>query len=126
MSGSQAQQFFDRTYYAKSDMDIYAYHSEVHRISMWLITQGYSRSTGFTRGDFSRRCYVASEGSERTVYPLTSMSVLINHDKYEELWDGTKRKLRIQLIGLDVDPVHHILYGFHSSGYFRIFSLEGF
>ncbi|PPQ81645.1 hypothetical protein CVT26_013896 [Gymnopilus dilepis] len=58
---------------------------------------------GFRLGGVSRR---SSSG------PITR---ILNLEKDETLWDGTTIRKRIQIIGLDVQPLNHILFEFHST-----------
>ena len=42
ISGSTALQFFERTFYPESDLDLYVEHRYCKVIALWLVTVGYS------------------------------------------------------------------------------------
>ncbi|THG97736.1 hypothetical protein EW026_g4321 [Hermanssonia centrifuga] len=42
ISGSSALQFFDRTFYPESDLDLYVFLHERDEVGQWLISQGYT------------------------------------------------------------------------------------
>ncbi|KAJ8454788.1 hypothetical protein ONZ51_g12827 [Trametes cubensis] len=45
VSGSVALQFFDRTYYPSSDLDLYVYPSCRREVGIWLLSQGFTFSS---------------------------------------------------------------------------------
>jgi hypothetical protein len=42
ISGSTALQFFERTFYPESDLDLYVEHRYCRMIALWLVSIGYS------------------------------------------------------------------------------------
>ena len=100
VSGSQALQFFDRTYYPDSDMDIYVHHSQVAKLSSWVIREGYALQSGSARQDIVQIYLAASRarGHARS----TSITLVLSYVKEETHWNGTTRCRKIQLIGLDM------------------------
>ncbi|PPQ84650.1 hypothetical protein CVT26_004334 [Gymnopilus dilepis] len=120
VSGSFALQLFDRSYYDRSDMDLYARTAGVEDIRHWLSTQGY-RSTeeisspyDYLSGIDHRRPHVVKAVMNKTSYNDPLLAVY-NFKKLIASADGYIEILRVQLIVVDTDPVEHILYDFHST-----------
>lgn len=114
VSGSLALQFFHRVHYPNSDMDIYVHHAGIKVVTNWIAGEGYVLSSG--RGgsdvmpphiqDVSMDVYHANS---------TFITAIMNYDKHEVHWNGTIRRRRVQVIGVSVHPLQHILHEYHSS-----------
>lgn len=126
ISGSNAIQFFDRSFYDTSDLDIFVGQSFAMEIARWLIeSEGYfyrpfgsdnadiAKSLTFTpigRNDINGRSLHSHE------YRGTGMSRI-----FEFLREGNKK---IQLITTIVSPLHCIL-SFHSTCVMNFITFEG-
>lgn len=117
ISGSTALQFFDRTVYTESDLDLYLDNGAVTEVSNWLISVGYRYVPSNEHITLSLSEMVARHSNYEptisdAVIPMTSHSYLGCSMILDFVNDGRKRK--IQLVTADVCPAQLII-GFHSS-----------
>lgn len=120
ISGSFALQFFDRSHYVKSDLDLYTHPGFSRSVGEWLINEGYGFSAGPTQ-DVSfdvaeksnwrgtRAPYGAQESSEWSEYQWNGVWEVYSFQKTE---DG--KSVNVQIIASSISPLETIL-NFHSS-----------
>lgn len=125
VSGSQALQLLDRTVYARSDLDIYAFPQNVRRIGRWLLARGYRYSS--SSPDSNMFDLVMESASRRTACAQYDDSLGVRDvfdfqkpcGSAEE--DHSDTVLRVQIIVADIAPVDLVLR-FHSSAQSFVFS----
>jgi hypothetical protein len=130
ISGSNALQFLDRTFYPESDLDLYVHPGHAREVGEWLLKKegytfapsGWQEQPGqFENQDWSRWTLATPWLAQRmTVHDLPNLSVghyrisglagIYNFIKTQE--DG--RELKVQVIDCEECPLQCIL-GFHSS-----------
>ncbi|KAJ7821150.1 hypothetical protein B0H13DRAFT_1920949 [Mycena leptocephala] len=118
VSGSQITQFFDRTRYYGSDMDIFMRIGGLHHMGRWLQGQGYRYISASPASDYS--------AFDRNALRL-SIKMLAERNSVDETIKGVFNYARyvasttvvylqkIQLIVVDTNPIHHVLFDFHST-----------
>lgn len=114
ISGSVALQFFDRSFYPESDLDLYAPYRTFRDVGNWLLGHGYT---------FSPYPQQALTWQEASTYPLVpagypfgrrrGMSLVYNFTRFDP---RSQRDLTIQLIVCTRAPLEVVL-NFHSSKY---------
>ena len=118
ISGSTVVQFFDRTTYPGSDLDIYVEHQYCRDVAWWLVSRGYEYKP--SRPDQPKSFVQAFKSWTREqIFPLflqlEDAAGYIGHG-VDNLFDffksGSERK--IQLISARACPIEVIL-SFHSS-----------
>lgn len=126
VSGSQALQFFDRVQYPDSDLDIFVRAGGFYPLVTFLAGEGYASflpkaPTGQQYGGpafvspsrLAKTCIKNMQTVRRPIIavynfkggPSRGFARAVDNDKI------------IQVIIVDSDPVHHIIYDFHSSEY---------
>ncbi|PPQ65617.1 hypothetical protein CVT26_000559 [Gymnopilus dilepis] len=117
ISGSFALQFFDRSYYPDSDMDIYLRCAGAMDVCRWLTTEGYR----YVKSDKSYK-HVPLQHQGHIQKAVKNNSTLnrpllgvYNFKKTLASSTGYIEQLLIQVIVVDIDPIEHILFGFHST-----------
>ncbi|KAJ7739542.1 hypothetical protein B0H16DRAFT_1465197 [Mycena metata] len=116
VSGSQVTQFFDRSRYHDSDMDIFMHIGGITHMGDWLQTQGYSYSSMATEYDalkpdvlrLSCRMLIERNSTDETIKGV------FNYIRYIPS-TTTAFIQKIQLIVVDISPIDHIIFDFHSS-----------
>jgi len=112
ISGSQAIQFFDRERYPDSDVDFFVRLGGADELVKWLVRQGYS-VTDCSEQYGGNVEYEIQELSAKCTGNLTSFerSILgvVNLLKPRVI------DYKVQVVIVDVDPIEHVLYEFHSS-----------
>ncbi|PPQ97060.1 hypothetical protein CVT26_001242 [Gymnopilus dilepis] len=118
VSGSFALQFFGRLYYPSSDMDIFLRAAGADDVCSWLREEGYNSNVdGDEYGEWG-----AGESPHYTKAVMNKSSFhdpLLGVYAFQKIGSppaGQDETLRIQVIVVDVDPVQHILFDFHSTG----------
>ncbi|KAJ6464316.1 hypothetical protein DFH09DRAFT_1346829 [Mycena vulgaris] len=118
VSGSQILQFLDRTNYLSSDMDIFLRIGGVTRIGKWLSLQGYrfgSLASDYQTFDVQvqrlSRMLVAQNSSLPHGPPIRNV---YNYQRFVASPSVTYIQ-KVQLVVVDMDPVHHVLFDFHST-----------
>ncbi|KAJ7730779.1 hypothetical protein B0H16DRAFT_1469462 [Mycena metata] len=115
VSGSQLVQFFDRAHYPGSDMDIFLRLGGVLPMGTWLQTQGYSRIADSTDYDLAKRvARTACNMISRTQSGHTPVCAVIDYHRFV-CSETVIYRQKIQLVAVDIDPVQHVLYDFHST-----------
>ena len=120
VSGSNALQFFDRSFYPEADLDLYTHPGHSLEVAQFLVeAQGYEyapRETQqqdwkvATKGHWDgteRR--VVPPGGEQHAYPLTEIHAVWTFKKTRN-----QQELTVQIIEASSSPLECIL-GFHSS-----------
>jgi len=123
ISGSQALQFFERTQYPNSDLDIFLQSNKLQILVQWLLQSGYEfssqRNYGFTltpTGDIipnARNIPPYPGEGEFNVYNFTR-NTLSSSPSCSTCSENNEEQL-VQLIVTNGDPMEHILTHFHSS-----------
>lgn len=116
ISGSQALQFFDRTEYEDSDLDIFMRPAGVIRMSEWLRDAGYGLPTVEEDYFFNQRLADAvREDCDIPSFLPTNMRAVFTFVRTTTLPSGRSLIKRVQIIVVDIDPVEFITFDFHSS-----------
>ncbi|KAJ7154307.1 hypothetical protein C8R43DRAFT_885137 [Mycena crocata] len=115
VSGSQIMQFFDRSNYIDSDMDIFLRVGGLIEMGAWLWRQGYnlhsSSSTYRVLWDAHRLSAKLVQNQDPTTNAIKGV---FNFTRY--VASATVIYLqKIQLVTVDVNPINHILFDFHST-----------
>lgn len=117
IAGSQALQFFDRTRYMDSDLDIFLRVGGAIMMGRYLENEGFQfegKSEAYPFfADKLLRTLSTPEMFEESFEP--SMVGVHNFVKFLGSRDGIVRRMQVQLIVLRSDPIRHIMCGFHSS-----------
>jgi len=119
ISGSTAVQFFDRTTYPGSDLDIYVEHQYCRDVAYWLVSRGYEYKP--SKPDQPKsfvEAFKSWNGNE--IFPLFLQDAAGYADHgVDNIFDffksGSERK--IQLISAKACPIEVIL-NFHSSMFY--------
>lgn len=114
VSGSQALQFFERTEYVDSDLDIFLPPAGVLRMSEWLEDMGYGLPVEEDGYEFHSRLADASTDCLKPSFLPNNMRAVFTFRSHSPL-GGIARPRRVQLIVVDIDPVEFITFDFHSS-----------
>ncbi|KAJ7495920.1 hypothetical protein B0H11DRAFT_1910206 [Mycena galericulata] len=115
VSGSLITQFFDRTLYRDSDMDIFLRMGGLPEMGAWLVSQGYIYSSTSTGYRALRRAIQRVSGKvvsdpvdgHRTIRTVLNFKRLVASTTIIHIQ-------KIQLVVVDMDPIHHVLFDFHS------------
>ncbi|KDQ52179.1 hypothetical protein JAAARDRAFT_139328 [Jaapia argillacea MUCL 33604] len=118
ISGSTALQFFDRTTYPDSDLDLYVYKEWTEEICRWLIRVGYVYTPKF---DQDEDVLVAANVKISTVR-LYKMRGVYNILDFFKPRMG-KPDLKIQVITAERTPMQIILH-FHSTCVLNVITFE--
>jgi len=127
ISGSQALQYFDRSYYPESDMDIFVRVGGAGIISHWLLDQSYAQNVDPPSYSYSilrskitalvGRCVQDKSSSNRPLLGVMNFIKKKDGKLLTESDDLTSYTAyyRVQVVVVDIEPVNYILYEFHSS-----------
>ena len=119
ISGSNALQFLDRTFYPEADLDLYCFYDAREDLGSWLIEQGY-RFTPNSRQDPSFLVAVDQArvpGTEVAASPYSRMkavSAVYTFVKRVNNLEGPSTRLKVQIIVAYNSPMEAIFH-FHSS-----------
>jgi hypothetical protein len=117
ISGSNALQFLDRTYYPESDLDLYAYPEHVKQIGMHLIeSEGYTFVPGDKQvADFKNQVVLERDLSRHS-HRVSSNAEFEYADGMNEFYRFKRKNSNheVQVISVEISPLDSILY-FHSS-----------
>ena len=121
VSGSNALQFLDRTFYPEADFDLYTHFGHSFEVAQWLVeaegyryapresqVQDWKEATRFD-GDLTERRVVALGNSAQS-YPTTDIAAVWSFEKR----NAHGETLIVQIIEARSSPLESIL-GFHSS-----------
>ncbi|KDR72124.1 hypothetical protein GALMADRAFT_213556 [Galerina marginata CBS 339.88] len=120
VSGSIALQFFDRVQYPNSDMDIFVRTGGAEYICQWILCEGYRYGHDLSDTYYgqvvdaelkgaNQKCVTNSSSFENAVLAVHNFTKLVGRR------DGSVHLMTVQVIVVDVDPVEHVLFDFHSS-----------
>lgn len=117
ISGSSALQFFDRTFYPDSDLDVYLVNAYVPLVSGWLLSVGYSfRPSKEVTVTAANGIVLTTNTYERPPHnsflPMTPLAYTEEGSVLD--FENLSNNKKIQLITCPVCPLQLIL-GFHSS-----------
>lgn len=116
VSGSQALQFFDRTEYDDSDLDIFMRPAGVIRMSYWLMDAGYALSLKAEGYTFWQKVVDAiAEDCDGPTFLPNHMRAVYTFSRLVTSSIGVQYSKQVQLIVVDIDPVEFITFDFHSS-----------
>ncbi|PPR03127.1 hypothetical protein CVT26_004661 [Gymnopilus dilepis] len=116
VSGSFALQFFGRFFYPSSDMDIFLRVAGADDLCYWLCDEGYSYED-------SSSDYGGLDGSSSLHFSKAVLNKSSFHDpllgvyafqKSRKHHNGREEVLRVQIVVVDTEPIHHVLFDFHS------------
>ncbi|KAJ7490408.1 hypothetical protein B0H11DRAFT_1912374 [Mycena galericulata] len=118
VSGSQILQFLDRTSYPDSDLDIFLRIGGVKKMGNWLTAQGYRLASNTANYTTLGRQILRSSYQLMTLPtnspPKTPIRGVYNYRRFIGSWNDLRIQ-KIQLVCVDMDPIHHILFDFHST-----------
>ncbi|KAJ7135281.1 hypothetical protein C8R43DRAFT_956117 [Mycena crocata] len=116
VSGSQIMQFLDRTRYPESDIDIFLRVGGLVDMGVWLIEQGYKYIS--STPNVYRVVWDAHQLSAKMITgqdsPAGAIKGVFNYSRYIAS-DTVIHVQKIQLIVVDINPINHILFDFHST-----------
>lgn len=123
VSGSQALQFFDRSEYPNSDLDIFLRPDRLQTLVQWLLQAGYTFPSDLNRGaTVTPTGNIISTKTFSASYPCSASFKVYNFTRNTRTSCYThdsnvvhQTAMQIQLIVTNQDPVEHILSHFHSS-----------
>jgi hypothetical protein len=133
ISGSNALQFFDRTFYPGSDLDLYTHPGHSREVGLWLIQkEGYKFNPSASQGTVSFDSLVKDdwdglakrydpqidgEMMQGQIYRISGISAVYTFVKSRsEPGDATAAPLKVQIIEAKTNPLQCVL-GFHSGSY---------
>lgn len=123
VSGSGALQFFDRTYYEDSDLDIFMRPAGVLRLSEWLRDDGYGYISEDEEYRFFNQVVCVVDYSDERDHPTflpKNMKAVFTFSRPASSPSGVLFSRRVQLIIVDIDPVEFITLDFHTSKSLRL------
>jgi len=111
ISGSQIVQFFDRKAFIGSDMDIYVSGTSALVTGNWLEKNGfkYIGSYGVYGSHALEESIIRSVSRKKCLSGLTTGNSIVG------VFNFKKQDRHVQVIVLEIDPLKHILFEFHSS-----------
>ena len=121
ISGSNALQFFDRTFYPEADLDLYTHPGHSFEVAQFLVeAQGYRYAPRETQEkDWKVATRGNWDGTRRRVVPVPTLEHAYPVPEINAVWTFEKmgdkqERLTIQIIEASSAPLECIL-GFHSS-----------
>lgn len=122
ISGSNALQFFDRSFYPESDLDLYTHPGHTREVGLWLIHEGYqfvpspSQEGSFEElvgndwDGLARRYYQDIDEDMQTgqQYRVSGVQAIFSFTKI-----AAGKELKVQIMEAKTTPLQCIL-GFHS------------
>lgn len=124
ISGSNALQFFDRTFYYESDLDLYAHPGHIYELMEWLESAGYSFEPSQHQEDDWHNHVSAdwdgteirfprapADGLDRPWYP--EIAAVYTFKRFIVMY-GETAELKVQVIETICNPIKTIIK-FHSS-----------
>ncbi|KAJ6510109.1 hypothetical protein C8R47DRAFT_1208153 [Mycena vitilis] len=116
VSGSQITQFFDRTSYQDSDLDIFLRIGRLHQMGQWLRGQGYvyTSSTAEYEALSRKALRLSTKMIIEKSSPDDTIRGVFNYTRYIASLTVIYVQ-KIQLIVVDSNPVDHIIFDFHST-----------
>lgn len=116
VSGSQALQFFERTSYQLSDLDIYIRPEGSNALVTWLIKEGYTLE--HTSDDYTLVEPPRDESATDTLSAPLSAQMEVIHNLVRNFGEPGQVN-RIQVVVVSIDPTQYILNNFHSSMFLK-------
>lgn len=117
ISGSAALQLFDRTYYEKSDLDVFVNRKNARLVADWLIAHGYTFVLSDEQAEL-RATYeeLIDQGEEfHSEVAFSSLGIDNFYDEFEVLNFLSKENgAKIQVVATNYCPLNAVL-NFHSS-----------
>ncbi|PPQ74440.1 hypothetical protein CVT26_001421 [Gymnopilus dilepis] len=117
ISGSFALQYFDRSFYAESDMDLFVRIGGVGPLCEFIRSQGYA-SIGHHQ-DYDE---CVAEGGAHIIKAALNISSfedpllgVYTFQKFVVRASGRVDVLQVQVVVVDTEPIEHILFDFHST-----------
>ncbi|KAH9942558.1 hypothetical protein B0H21DRAFT_523328 [Amylocystis lapponica] len=123
ISGSSAVQFFDRSYYPESDLDLYVHECRRHELGKWLIEHGY-HFVANTRQDTSFDVAAVDWRIPPSDDDYDGMRGVATVYTFEKTTQGVPESvLKVQLVIASRTPIEVIL-SFHSTCVMNVISYE--
>lgn len=115
ISGSTALQFFDRTFYPESDLDVYVPATHKVEVGRWILAQGYRFAPySFQDPDFETAIVSEDDNIPMWIYVMTGSDGVFTFKKPSP--HDPKLELKVQVIVATNTPIEAIIGSFHSSG----------
>ncbi|PPR00620.1 hypothetical protein CVT26_012204 [Gymnopilus dilepis] len=117
VSGSFALQFFDRTFYPESDMDIFTRVAGVSVVCDFLISEGYQcdgHSEKYEQHSYEKGNHFLKAVMNVSSYDDPLLGVYAFR-KFVGSGHGRIDVLHVQVVVVDTDPIEHVLFDFHST-----------
>lgn len=116
VSGSQALQFFDRTEYLDSDLDIFMRGFSVDVLDDWLKEAGYNMVGERDEYQIERRMRRIAEDDELGTERQSAIRAVFSYARYgyDGAFGGVRARV-VQIIVVCIDPIEFIIFDFHSS-----------
>ncbi|KAI0349679.1 hypothetical protein OH77DRAFT_1490395 [Trametes cingulata] len=118
VSGSSALQFFDRTFYPASDLDLYVYPRHRREVGRWILDAGYAFSPGRGQDADFEIAVMRNPQSRGLHYVMPGVSGILTFYRMHR-----ERRLKVQIIVARRTPMEVIL-GFHSTCVMNVISFE--
>ena len=112
VSGSVALQFFDRTYYPSSDLDLYVYMSCRREVGIWLLSQGFTFTPSQRQLPVFQEAVLDLRRTNFLTYAMPGVSAIYTFHR-----EVPPTRVKVQVIVACRAPMEIIL-GFHSSEFF--------
>lgn len=120
VSGSQALQFFDRTVYDDSDLDIFMQLDRFTLMHRWLSSAGYKMTGMREQYQIEQRVRFLREAEERGEKSRSVLRAVFSYSRHDGLFGMTRTRV-IQVVIVESDPVEFILSDFHTSEHYVLF-----
>jgi hypothetical protein len=124
ISGSNALQFFDRTFYPESDLDLYTHLGNEQEVGQWLLEDGYTfvpnsiQTANFKSATFDGTVFIEDRMPANATQLDEEHAQMYRISGVKGVYTFTKGSgtdpLKVQIIVTESTPLHAIL-SFHSS-----------
>lgn len=121
ISGSSAVQFFDRSIYTESDLDLYIEDISAAEVSSWLSSVGYNIRIRDSEYETDSDIEPPDDQKTPTGDTFAAMTKFRQSKDVKVLdFENLSKNKKIQLISCGTCPLQIVL-GFHSSEYINLF-----
>lgn len=112
ISGSFALQFFDRSFYPSSDLDLYVHRHHRRTVGRWVLKAGYTFTPFSDQDDNFEKAILRRNPPRSMRYSMPGVADILTFRRGQG--DDRSEALKVQLIVARRAPMEVIL-GFHSS-----------
>lgn len=112
ISGSFALQFFDRSFYPSSDLDLYVHPHHCRTVGRWILKAGYAFIPFLDQNKDFKKAILRRNPPRMMHYSMPGVADIFTFRREQE--DGKSMALKVQVIVARRAPMEVIL-GFHSS-----------